>query len=400
MRNLSSIGRRPRSLAAAAGGIFLATVTFGSVGLVPASGAAAGPAASGPAAMLAAGQVGSRLTVPWQRVGPGWALAEYTTSTLPSAPHKAVRPTILYLISPAGGKYELFRWAAGKKPWRLVDWSGDKTRALFEQSGAGPARLHELVLAKGIFTSFTLPAGVQPIGYTRPDGKNLLADQNGVVRYNLSGVFQARLARGSLEGFAISSGSGLTEVVAGSRGVELVSNAGGLIRRLPVPGTAPKLGCSPVRWWTARTALVACLPRSVFAPRLWLVPVSGAAPAALTPIRKPPSHDLGDLDAWRLASGLYLQALGPCGTIFIGKAGPGGSVKTVRVPGGAANNNKIVAVLGHRMLVQAETGCGGSNSLLWFNPATRAVRKVLTAPSHSFGVLGEVPFNRKGTQPS
>jgi len=400
MPSRMSSPRRPRSLAAAIAGVSVAVVLCGSIGAAAASGTTGRPAAGQPAVPLAAGQVGTRSAVPWRRVGAGWALAQYTRSSALFAPHKKVKPITLYLVDPAGGKYALYRWPATRSPWYLVDWSGDKTRALFIAAGTGSRNvLHQLVLATGAVSTFTLPANVSPIGYTRPDGKNLLAVADGIARYNLRGVFQARLARGTLEEIAISAADGLTEVVSGSRGLELVSNSGGLIRRLRVPGTAPRLGCNPVRWWSASTVLAACLPTKSLESRLWLVPVSGAAPKALTPIRKPSSHDYGDVDAWRLPSGLYLQALGPCGTEYIGKQEAGGSVKMINVPGGGANNNRIAAVTGRRMLVQVQTGCPGSDSLVWFNPATRAVQKVLTAPGNEAGVLTVVAYNRKGNQP-
>jgi hypothetical protein len=79
--------------------------------------------------------------------------------------------------------------------------------------------------------------------------------------------------------------------------VQLVSNAGGVRKKLPVPGADTRYGCSPVRWWTKSTLLVDCMPKTGFGPRLWLVAANGARPVALTPVRKAGS-DLGDIGAW------------------------------------------------------------------------------------------------------
>jgi TolB protein len=103
--------------------------------------------------------------------------------------------------------------------------------------------------------------------------------------------------------------SGTDFVTGTSYGLKLASNSGAQIRKLPVPGTSANT-CNPARWWKSGTVLASCAPPNSAIPELWLVPVSGARPTALTPRRSASSGDLGDLDAWQLPSGLYLQAAG------------------------------------------------------------------------------------------
>jgi len=70
----------------------------------------------------------ARATVPWPSVGAGWVLAEYSPGTA-SKP----APTTLYLVSPSGGEYAVYQWAASKTAApHLLAWSGDKTRALLQ----------------------------------------------------------------------------------------------------------------------------------------------------------------------------------------------------------------------------------------------------------------------------
>ncbi|MBO0824247.1 MAG: hypothetical protein J2P27_10385, partial [Actinobacteria bacterium] len=229
---------------------------------------------------LGAGQVGTLAQVPWAEVGAGWALAQYTTGTFQTA-----GPVTLYLIDPAGGMYRIYRWPATTEPWTLVSWSGDKSRVLLRQQGTSQPTFHQLTMATGHINTFTLPADVTSvIGYTRPTGQNILVDEIGIVRYSLTGAFQARLSAGTEDDGAVSAPNGTSEIVSGGPGVLLVSNSGAAIRFLPVPG-AGGLGCRPVRWWNSATVLASCISAQVFAPRLWLVPVSGAAPTALTPQR-------------------------------------------------------------------------------------------------------------------
>jgi TolB protein len=344
---------------------------------------------------LPAGQVGTLSQVPWPQVGSGWALAEFTAGS-----YQVAKPVTLYMIDPAGGKYRLYAWPATTQPWHLVDWSGDKTRVLLEELGAGPFVLHQLTLATGQLTSFTLPRAVtQVLGYTRPDGDNILVNQDGIARYSLAGVLQGRLSQGSEFGSAISSPDGLTEVVSGGTGVDLVSNSGDKVRWLPVPGaSAAEGGCLPERWWNAAEVLVSCIPNGASGPRVWLVPVSGAAPTALTPTRVADSADLGDLDAWHLPGGLYVQALGGCGTKFIGRQSATGTVQTVIVPG-SEGNNVVIATSARRMLVQEISECTPASTLVWLNPATGAVQPVLTAQPKTTGVASAIPFNEYGEQP-
>ena len=65
--------------------------------------ATAGVAAARPAAGTA------RVSVPWNRVGTGWVLAQYTSA----APVGRTGPAELYLISPSGTRYQLARCRTG-----------------------------------------------------------------------------------------------------------------------------------------------------------------------------------------------------------------------------------------------------------------------------------------------
>jgi hypothetical protein len=339
---------------------------------------------------LGAGKTGTLAQVPWAKIGPGWALAEYTTGS-----SQVAGPVTLYLVDPEGGVYQLYSWPATTEPWVLMAWSGDEARALLEQVGTTQPTLHQLTIATGQITTFTLPSTVtQVLGYTRPDGENILVQQDGVVRYSLTGVLQTRLSAGPEDAWAVSSPDGLTEVVSAGTGVELVSNAGGVVRYLPVPGSDATMGgCTPQRWWNTADILVTCTPSGELGPEVWLVPVSGATPTALTPPATS-APDFGDMDAWQLPSGLYVAAETGCGPPFIAKQLTGGAVQAV--PGGSAS--VVVATSGDLMLTQ-QSGCAPGSSLAWFNPATSAKQPVLTAQANSTGVIAAVPYNDDGEQP-
>lgn len=138
--------------------------------------------------------------------------------------------------------------------------------------------------------------------------------------------------------------------------------------------------------------LATCLAPGRVAPRLWLVPASGAQPTALTAQRDGEGPDLGDIDAWRLPSGLYLQAASGCGVIYIAKQASDGSAVTVNVPQTTGNDNQIVTADGGKLLVRAQTSCEPSSSLLWFTPTTNAVQMLMHPPSGIQGVIAAVAY--------
>jgi TolB protein len=341
----------------------------------------------GAAAQPAAGNAPAG--VPWNRVGAGWVLTQYTSA----AAMGRTGPAELYLISPSGTRYQLARWPDWRFAPQLIAWSPDGQRALFQVfSGKGGAEV--LTLATGQVSTFVMQGEANPIGFTTPRGLNIVAGQpsgsgTSLARYSLSGRLLQRLGN-SADGQVLYAPSGTEFATGTSTGLKLVSNGGALIRNLPVRGTSAN-SCNPVRWWSSGTILASCVPPNSAIPQLWLVPVSGAHPAALTPPRKVSSGDLGDLDAWQLPSGLYLQSAGPCAVLQIFKQSRNGSITLVTVPH-TASDNRVLTSFGSRLLIQAPTSCTGSDSLLWFNPVTHAEQWLIRAPSNVIGVASAIPF--------
>jgi hypothetical protein len=380
--------RGRRGLSRLAGAVAAGVLAVGAVGLAATSGAAA----TKPAA---------RAGVPWSKVGPGWELAEYTAGRPPGPTAGGAAkayPVTLYLISPAGVRYPMHTWGAQATAPYLIAWSGDKTRALLGLTGS---KYEQLTLATGKLTAGQLPGRAQAAGYTLPDGLNILGITEGssgsapstVARYSLAGRLLNVLTRGVNESTAVYAANGTVLAVSGSKGLELVSNVGGVIRSLPVPNTSLPLGCTPARWWNATTVLAQCYAKGADAPRLWLVPISGKRPTALTPQRSGAGPDLGDIGAWQLPSGTYLQALGGCATLQIFRQAANGSITPVVPAHTAGQDNRIVTELGGRFLINAQTACPGSESLLWYNPATKAEQWLLRAPAGTAGVIGVVAYN-------
>jgi hypothetical protein len=352
--------RMPVLASAAVAVTAAAALAAGVVATTPAS--ARSVAQSRPAATPAA--------VPWTSAGAGWVITEYSPGTT-SKP----APTTLYLVSPSGGKYAVYQWAASKTAApHLLAWSGDKTRALLQLGR--PNQLEQLNLRTGKAARFSLPGNVMPVDYTRPNGLQLLGvavsgSAATLARYTLAGKRVQVLGTQAYGMSAIYTPDGTELAVSAGTGLLLVSNTGRVIRKLPVSAADPRIGCGAARWWNPGTILAECTPKGSDAAQLWLVPANGAKPKALTPVRTS-GMDLGDLDAWPLPSGLYLQSAGACGTLELNKQAKNGSVAPVKVPGFPAGASvAMVTALGPQLLVHG-LGCTLGGQLVWFNPATKA----------------------------
>lgn len=404
------------TLVAAVAGAYFA---FGRGGNAPAK---AGPPATSvakgpkPVQMLAAGRVGQRSAVPWTIVGTGWTVAEVSSAQPGSGGSVSTD-----LVDPEGGRYRIASWPASTAT-SLIAWSGNADTALYRTASGTTAAYSLLDLRSGTVTQLHLPAGLAITGFTRPDGTNLLAIAAGPVhykleRYNLDGSWQATLssmvvrpgqpqwtescASGCM---ALSSPDGLYAVwgVTGDE-MQFVNNAGGIIRRLHVPGSGTPPSCVPVSWWSSATVLASCTAASQpGAAQLWLVPTSGGTPTALTLPSGSGSGAGFYTGAWRAAGGTYVTATsmtecsgaasGPGGLGVLRMSGSGSDTTAVSVPGTTGNHNAILGSASGRLLVLAQTNCPGTSALLSFDPSAGTTRTLLPASSSQAGVVSAVAY--------
>jgi hypothetical protein len=332
--------------------------------------------------------------VPWDSVGPGWVLAQYGTG-MPGKP----APTTLDLVSPTGARYALHTFPAQVY---LVAWSGDKTRALFEIGSTTSYQQWNLQTGK-VISEFMLPKGTAGVTYTLPTGQQIIGVVNTFTktmetftleRFDLAGQVVKILASETYSaGDPVrmmpvqQSADGKAVALGYSSGLEVVNSVGSAVKKLPVAPTELRSGCSVARWWDSGTVLAVC---SSYAFRLWLVPTSGAKPTALTPVRTAAGGYSGDLGAWQLSSGLYLQSVGPCGPSEVNKQAADGSTTPVNVPG--MDSPRVVTATDTQLLVEGHL-CEPvpGYALAWYNPGTKqelylfksGVQEVLPFPAEA-----------------
>jgi len=349
--------------------------------------------------------------VPWAQVGPGWLLA--TWSAVPGRspgppPSDTVAPVdqtvVLFLVDPLGGRYRIASLPVSDQsaPPTLEDWSGDGRHALFLDFGQH--RVTEVDLVSGQATTSFTSADATSVSFSRPSGRAILVSSSQVtggpslVRVDLYGHQEQSYPAAAPDVGTLNSGFGRvlsrpdgTQIVVGATGgLALVANGGQIARELAGPGGR---ACDPMRWWTTDVVVASCQAEQ--GTQLWLMPISGASPTALTaPLpAQNPGPDYGDLNAWQLDSGTYVQDAGACGMQYLARLNPDATTSPVAVPGVDTSNSVLVVGSYDNMLaLRATIACGSGVSLIWFDPTADTANVVLGPPINGGGVIDAVPY--------
>lgn len=350
--------------------------------------------------------------VPWDQVGDGWTLATWNPvrgrrpgerPAPDEAPPEKTANT-LFLIDPAGRRYAITTFAPNDKGWkpRLVDWSGNGGRALMSTGDS----VIVVDLHTGSQTSFPSSASAR---FSRPNGEAIvlstsIPDRPGTLqRVDLAGNVQLTYptenpaGAGRFGGDYLETPDGTTLVLSTSnRGHDepvrtdnsfvLMGNDGTVGRVLPVP--MPDAVCRTVRWLAPTDFVASCSTLRSAAGQLWKVPLDGSAPTALTALNNAKNEpgfegDYGDVAAWQLPSGMFVQSLGACGVVFLSRVTADGHTQRVKVPG-AGNNIDVVGASGGSLVLKSTTGCSPSEALMSYDPAANAT-KVLLGPTVNDG---------------
>jgi TolB protein len=376
----------------------------------------ASPSTPTGARTLALGAEGPAESIPWEQVGPGWKLATWSPAASrlyglppdPGAPAQGTVPSTLYLVNPAGGRYAITTFpppGANSFGPALIDWSGDGGRALFSDGGDGaPATtVIEVDLHSGAHTKIPL-VDANHVRYTRPEGKALLLtkykmnEPSVLERVDLAGKPQLTYPLGlpAVRGTYLSTPDGTRLVLAAEGGLVLMGNDGKASTPLPV---ADQIDCSPLRWWdggAGKTVLATCFGGGDSSgSRLLKVPIDGSAPTPLTaPNNGQKDPDLGDLNAWQLPAGTFVQAHGGCGFVFLAKLNADGTTTRVAVPDLDPHHSVVVVGVneGNLDLVGNVAGCGPAESLVEYDPTAGTTTVLLGPPLNGGAIIDALPF--------
>ena len=167
---------------------------------------------------------------------------------------------------------------------------------------------------------------------------------------------------------ALYTPDGTAVITSASKGLEEVSNTGGIVKRLPAATSV--VTCFPNRWWSAGTVLAGCYASSTAGCDCGCSMSAQVGPGC-SPRRR--SRLRRQMVPGNWAAGFYVQAEVSCPSID--QVSPSNSVHSVRVPG--IRSASMVDSAGPRLLVTGSPRClSASNSLFWFNPSTHALTYV------------------------
>lgn len=286
---------------------------------------------------------------------------------------------MLYLVDPAGGRYDLGPAPAS----RLLDWSGNGSDALFlVPSTSGTFDTSQLVvedLRTGSQHTFTPSAGatVFEVRFSKPAGTAVLVAGAPARRYGLSGALEETYPSSLAgEGTASKASGSVAETPAGTElvlqaadGLDVFTNSGAPVRFLSPP--AGQSSCGLDGWWNGNDVLETCTNE------LFAQPATGGAASVVAA-----SSTGGEyIDAWTVG-GQVVAEEGACGTTWLVNVGAGGSTKKVTVPGagsvvGLGTAGDELAVLVTPSCDEGTTKARRGNLLEWYTPSSNALHTVL-----------------------
>ncbi len=125
------------------------------------------------------------------------------------------------------------------------------------------------------------------------------------------------------------------------------------------------------------------------------MPLDGAAPTPLTFKNDgTQGEDLGDLNAWQLPEGTFVQAAGGCGYVYLAKLNEAdGTTTPVSVPDVEEQHSvRVLGVADGQLQLQATLSCGSGESLLGYNPASGTSTVLLGGDVNGGGVVDAVTY--------
>jgi TolB protein len=311
-----------------------------------------------------------RTQIPTASIGPGWTAALYSANRV--QPSWEEGPTVLYLVSPTGDRYEVAAWqAGGPEPWAV--WNLSNSGAQILVTVWYPSDFHEEIVAIDVASGAQSTVLVVPeivwatAGTTLPTGRDVVVMRSGNTTESLD-VFRTD---GSLWAAIAEDASarpdyswlygldGMFLVVGDGSGLSVYANDGTYLRDLDTPFSV----CEPARWWDASTVLARCIQDTVWAANgyyheLWLVPLDGSVPTPLT-AATPANWDFvefGHYDAWQVGGQVMLQWWGDCAARGIQVLQPDGT--GAGIGNGPDGAEWIVARAGNDLVVHSVLGCG------------------------------------------
>ncbi|MEO6700876.1 MAG: hypothetical protein ABI140_17240, partial [Jatrophihabitantaceae bacterium] len=350
------------------------------------------PGATGPS-YLPAGEQGDRSQVPWQLVGAGWTLAQWTGSSQVSDNGLAnpIRDQAesIFLVDPVGGRYLITGFASGDQ-WTLQDWSADGQIALLRGPGSEVwSKVAILDLSTGQLQALPVPGGLTAESLLAgQDGRSVLVDSaGGFQQLSDTGEQQLRFPRTvagntGLEHATISPDRGLI-AFGTDKSMVLLTASATFVRTLDGPGLGT--GCRPLRWSSDQQLIAQC------DSGYWLVPDSGAAPTKLSDRSAAGSQVQ---DAMPVGNVVLIAVGTSCADSGLASAEPGGQPTPVQLgPAAGAGGVRFVQAGPSTVQLLSRGGCGYAATLTSRDIDTSTDTTLLGDQVNGGGVIAAVGYH-------
>lgn len=194
-----------------------------------------------------------RSAIPWNQVGPNWAL-EFT---FPKG-HPNARQT-LYLIDPSGQQWYQICQVDGSYYFDYEAWSRDTGRALaIKHQVGGPSTILTIDLHSGQQHSFTIPGAWGNVQLVNGHGNSLLMSGSSTVKVSSTGQVETRFP----DVGGVPSPDGAKLAIASQTALRIFDMASGkLLSTLPAPSGYQY--CEPDYWLAGGGTIVAICEQRV-----------------------------------------------------------------------------------------------------------------------------------------
>lgn len=271
--------------------------------------------------LLPRGAQGTRADIPWDQVGPGWTLADWSPNPQDTADKV---PSTVFLVNPVGGRYEITTLPAGDS---IEQWSPNHRKMLLAHS--------VFDLATGTSISLHLPDNVNLRGFTgdsagfigdidQTDGTGAIVSEQ-LARFDLTGR-KLNTYPSTLPGMGklvvsdpppLNTPDGKQLIVGAQNGLVFFHLNGTVARTAaPIDSSGRTVSCQPDSFWSSTVLLAVCAENGTKnTGALWKFPLDGGAPTQFTGYAT--GNYFAFLDAWPTSTGVVGLSAAGCGPPYL-----------------------------------------------------------------------------------
>lgn len=354
---------------------------------------------------------GSRSSVPWQEVGPGWLLVLDDDASCRAGGDlglcvKDVKAGDegLFLVSPVGSRYLLAHFAVDPGvTWTLLAWSPRREEALLQEDlPAAPEPPALSTVELDLRTGALSPVAGRDVAGFGPSAGEFVA----IVAVGSSGTDRVEYVSSTGRRIAtLLQASGAGVAVAPNGGLILEDLTGSYYLAGPhhlVPLQPAGMSCATVRPWSTLADLELMNCETLGTDRSTGFYVASLDGSSITPLDLPAARVTGPADSpWKgdasmpgdvfaEPAGEFVTDAGACATTFLGRQ-RGASVRQLIPPGVSPDASmQFIGEDGTTLLVAVAGNCSSPARLFAYDTATATWKTLLESVPDTIGFDGNI----------